>query len=347
MRKTAALLALALVVSLGIAVPTASAALADTKVVIIVGATHGATAGYRADADQAYAEAIKYTSNVVRVYSPYATWANVKAAVAGASIVIYMGHGNGWPSPYTYDPLFKTKDGFGLNAKANQGDYNNQYYGEPYDRDARPRARRDHPPPSPLLCVGQLRAGQPRADAQRRPPACRQLRGRVLQGRCLGGHRRRALRRRALPARPVHDAPDDRPDVAEPVERERPLRQLLLGPDARRDGQPGPDDADERLLPVGRDQHVRDHDRQGRVGRPRQYRPAAREHRRPEQGDGRGTGRAARSEPVGPRSGHARSRPARRSLPAVDPVQPPADGASPADDQDVEYPASAATAPPS
>jgi hypothetical protein len=132
LRKTAALLALALVVSLGIAVPTASAALADTKVVIIVGATHGATAGYRADADQAYAEAIKYTSNVIRVYSPYATWANVKAAVAGASIVIYMGHGNGWPSPYTYDPLFKTKDGFGLNAKANQGDYNNQYYGEPY-----------------------------------------------------------------------------------------------------------------------------------------------------------------------------------------------------------------------
>ena len=99
---------------------------------IIVGATHGATAGYRADADVAYAEARKYTSNVVKVYSPNATWSKVKAAVVGASIVIYMGHGNGWPSPYTYDPLYTTKDGFGLNATAGAGDYNNKYYGEPY-----------------------------------------------------------------------------------------------------------------------------------------------------------------------------------------------------------------------
>jgi hypothetical protein len=133
LRKTVAILAVLLVVSLGIAVPTASAALADTKVVIIVGATHDATAGYRLDADRAYAEAIKYTSNVVKVYSPYATWDRVKAAVAGASIVIYMGHGNGWPSPYSPpDANWTTKDGFGLNEKYNQGDYNNKYYGEPY-----------------------------------------------------------------------------------------------------------------------------------------------------------------------------------------------------------------------
>ena len=131
MRKTAAALAFALVVSLGIAVPSVAAAVGDPKIVIIVGATHGATAGYRADADRAYAEAIKYTSNVVKVYSPYATWAKVKAAVVGASVVVYMGHGNGWPSPYTYDPNYTTKDGFGLNATYNAGDYNNKYYGEP------------------------------------------------------------------------------------------------------------------------------------------------------------------------------------------------------------------------
>jgi flagellar hook assembly protein FlgD len=113
-------------------VPSVSAAAGDPKVVIIVGATHGATAGYRADADVAYAEARKYTSNVVKVYSPNATWAKVKAAVVGASIVIYMGHGNGWPSPYTYDAQYTTKDGMGLNATAGAGDYNNKYYGEPY-----------------------------------------------------------------------------------------------------------------------------------------------------------------------------------------------------------------------
>ncbi len=125
-------LALAFVATLGMIVPSVSAAAGDPKVVIIVGATHGATAGYRADADVAYAEARKYTSNVIKVYSPNATWAKVKAAVVGASIVIYMGHGNGWPSPYTYDAQYTTKDGFGLNATAGAGDYNNKYYGEPY-----------------------------------------------------------------------------------------------------------------------------------------------------------------------------------------------------------------------
>ena len=132
MRKSVIALALVLVASLGLIVPTVSAAAGDPKVVIVVGATHGATAGYRADADVAYAEARKYTSNVVKVYSPNATWSKVKAAVVGASIVIYMGHGNGWPSPYTYDPLYATKDGMGLNATAGAGDYNNKYYGEPY-----------------------------------------------------------------------------------------------------------------------------------------------------------------------------------------------------------------------
>ena len=99
MRKTAVAIALVLVASLGIIVPSVAATTGDPKVVIIVGATGSVTPAYRADADVAYAEAIRYTSNVVRVYSPNATWATVKAAAAGASIVIYMGHGNGWPSP--------------------------------------------------------------------------------------------------------------------------------------------------------------------------------------------------------------------------------------------------------
>jgi flagellar hook assembly protein FlgD len=132
LRKSALALVLAFVAALGMVVPSVSAAAGDPKVVIVVGATHGATAGYRADADVAYAEARKYTSNVIKVYSPNATWAKVKAAVVNASVVIYMGHGNGWPSPYTYDPLYTTKDGMGLNITAGDGDYNNKYYGEPY-----------------------------------------------------------------------------------------------------------------------------------------------------------------------------------------------------------------------
>jgi len=131
LRKTAVALVLVLLASVGATVPSVAVA-AEAKVVIIVGATHGATARYRDFADRAYAEATKYTSNVVKVYSPNATWARVKSAVSGASIVIYFGHGNGWPSPYTFDPNYTTKNGFGLNATEGNGDYNNKYYGEPY-----------------------------------------------------------------------------------------------------------------------------------------------------------------------------------------------------------------------
>jgi flagellar hook assembly protein FlgD len=139
LRSPLAAALVALVVALGVGAPAfrvvtpvRAAATTGPKVVIVVGATHGVTSTYRSYANAAYAEAIKYTPNVVKVYSPNATWAAVKAAAKGASILIYFGHGNGWPSPYTYDSKYTTKDGFGLNATAGDGDYNNKYYGEPY-----------------------------------------------------------------------------------------------------------------------------------------------------------------------------------------------------------------------
>jgi hypothetical protein len=139
-RRSIAVLSLAVLAAFGLAGVAPSPARAGTplspaKVVIIVGATEGTTATYRSRADAAYAEAIKYTPNVVKVYSPNATWARVKSATVGASIVIYFGHGNGWPSPYTYDPTYATKDGFGLNNDNNGdgklSDYEKKYYGEP------------------------------------------------------------------------------------------------------------------------------------------------------------------------------------------------------------------------
>jgi flagellar hook assembly protein FlgD len=136
LRNLVAALAIALVAALGVAGPAGAIQTSTAKVVIIVGATHGTTSTYRTYADAAYAEAIKYTSHVTKVYSPNATWTKVKAAAKGANIVIYFGHGNGWPSPYTYDPKYTTKDGMGLNADLNGdgklSDYENKYYGEPY-----------------------------------------------------------------------------------------------------------------------------------------------------------------------------------------------------------------------
>jgi hypothetical protein len=132
LRFTIVALGLAMLAGLGLMHPTPAAAASDSKVVIIVGPTEGATDNYRDAANDAYDEATKYTSNVTKVYSPNATWSKVKSAVVGANVVIYLGHGNGWPSPYTYDPEYKTKDGFGLNSSAGNGDYNRKYYGEPY-----------------------------------------------------------------------------------------------------------------------------------------------------------------------------------------------------------------------
>jgi len=117
-----------LVAAFGAYSPVAAAQTSTAKVVIIVGAD---TPQYIDDANQVYNEAIKYTSNVVKVYSPKATWSAVKSATTNANIVIYMGHGNGWPSPYTYDPAYTTKDGFGLNATAGTTHTNLKYYGEP------------------------------------------------------------------------------------------------------------------------------------------------------------------------------------------------------------------------
>ena len=112
-------------------VPQAVAA-TPPKVVIIVGPVAGTTASYRSDADAAATEALKYTSNVVRIYSPNATWDVVKPALQGASIVIYMGHGNGFPSPYSTTLQPDRQDGLGLNPTAGGDDSTTKYWGEKY-----------------------------------------------------------------------------------------------------------------------------------------------------------------------------------------------------------------------
>ena len=128
----AGLLAVAGAVAPSALAPAVAAAPADPKIVLVVGATHSATSSYRTYMDTVYAVARQYSSNVVKVYSPDATWSAVKAALEGASIVVYMGHGNGFPSPYRTALYAASQDGFGLNAVAGQGDSNTTYYGESY-----------------------------------------------------------------------------------------------------------------------------------------------------------------------------------------------------------------------
>jgi hypothetical protein len=124
-------LAAAFVVALGAAANPASTVAAGKKVVIVVGPAGSSTADYRSSARSYAAVARGYGASVMEIYSPNATWSRVRTAAQGANLFIYLGHGNGWPSPY--GPFQRnTKDGLGLNATANNGNYNTKYYGEYY-----------------------------------------------------------------------------------------------------------------------------------------------------------------------------------------------------------------------
>jgi hypothetical protein len=92
------------------------------KVVIIVGPTGAQTQDYRQRGDSYAATAAAAGATVVKVYSPNATWANVKAAVDGANIIIYLGHGNGFPNPYGSTELTDRHNGWGLNRTTTNGD---------------------------------------------------------------------------------------------------------------------------------------------------------------------------------------------------------------------------------
>lgn len=124
---------LAALMAVGVVAPAALAARAQTgvaKVVLVVGPVGGATDRYRAEARKAAALARSYTADVTEIYSPNATWPAVKEALQGASVVVYMGHGNGWPSRYRDHLYPPTQNGFGLNPTAGGGDSSHQYFGE-------------------------------------------------------------------------------------------------------------------------------------------------------------------------------------------------------------------------
>ena len=166
MRRIAAALAAGLVVLAGLAVPaTAAAAARRTE-----GRDHRRAAParrppyYKTDADAAYAEARKYTSNVVKVYSPERDLGGRQGGLQGASIVIYMGHGNGFPSPYRTTPGRTRPGRAGAQPHGRRRRQQHQVLRRELPRPRRhPRPERGRDPQSPLLRVGQLRARQGRA----------------------------------------------------------------------------------------------------------------------------------------------------------------------------------------
>jgi hypothetical protein len=121
----------ALIVATGATASAPEAQAATRKVVIVVGPVGSATTSYRDSARKLASLARSYGATVKEIYSPYATWTRVRDASVGANLLIYLGHGNGWPSPY-YPYSTATKNGMGLNSSYGNGNSNNKYYGQDY-----------------------------------------------------------------------------------------------------------------------------------------------------------------------------------------------------------------------
>jgi hypothetical protein len=133
-RLVAGMIVLLALMGLQFAVVAPAAAAAPPKVAIIVGPSGSLTGTNLKWGRAAAAEARHYTSNVVEVYTPRATWARVKAAMTDASVVVYIGKGRGFPSRYSHTLSIATQDGFGLNPLSGHGNSTTRFYGEKYIR---------------------------------------------------------------------------------------------------------------------------------------------------------------------------------------------------------------------
>jgi flagellar hook assembly protein FlgD len=112
-----------------VSVAPAQAETPAPKAVFIVGPTNGLTESNLADATRMADQAAAEGMDVRRVFSPNATWDNVLTDIQGASLVVYMGHGYGWPSRYTTRLTESRQNGFGLSSFRGSGRAQYTYYG--------------------------------------------------------------------------------------------------------------------------------------------------------------------------------------------------------------------------
>lgn len=119
--RAAFIAAITLATAVMVAAPAPASAVGE-KVAIVVGPVGGLSDSYRSMADQVATAATAAGATVVKAYTPNATWANVKAAVNGANVIVYLGHGNGYPNPYGANELTDSSNGWGLNTSTTNRD---------------------------------------------------------------------------------------------------------------------------------------------------------------------------------------------------------------------------------
>jgi hypothetical protein len=116
-------LAFALAVSAVLNPIPVQAGAAGQKVVVIVGPVGGGSIQdyYLSRGESIAAAAELRGATVVRVFSPHATYAKARAAVNGANVVVYIGHGSGFPNPYWGTLQTAYNNGWGLNKDESHG----------------------------------------------------------------------------------------------------------------------------------------------------------------------------------------------------------------------------------
>ena len=212
--------------------PAADAA--GPKVVIVVGPVGSLTASYISRAKEIAAQARGYGATVSEVYSPNATWARVKQVAQGANLFVYLGHGNGSPSPY--GPFnAKKMDGLGLNPYAGSGNTTTAYYGEYYV------GRDIHLAANAVVILNHLCYASGNSEPGKGRPSRAVARTRVDN---YGAGFLKAGARTVFayghssatidPVRTVQDGPpDDRHLLVRPERHPHVRQQVLLGADAR------------------------------------------------------------------------------------------------------------------
>jgi hypothetical protein len=156
MRLSAVLLGI-LAIAGGFLTPTPARAQTNRpKVAVIVGPVGSLTPTYLRLARRVVRAADNAGARVATAFSPHATPRRVRRAVRNANVVVYFGHGNGYPNPYTSILDRGKVNGWGLQGPNRRGTHADswsngtmKYYGERWIRN------RTHPARGWVMVYGQ------------------------------------------------------------------------------------------------------------------------------------------------------------------------------------------------
>ena len=196
------------------------------KVVVVVGPVETRAPPSTSPTRRRYAsQARSYGATVIEIYSPNATWARVKAAAQGANVLIYLGHGNGSPSPYgAFSQVHARTASGSMRRPATATTTRSITASTTSRRSIRLAAERRRHPEPPVLRVGQLGVGFGQPDQVRREAARRQLRRGLPAQRRAGPSSRTGSPTRRTSCTACSRRTDDRRDLPELAELERQVR---------------------------------------------------------------------------------------------------------------------------